>query len=114
MQQAWQGFRRGIMWSTQEVSGLAEKAIESYLNKRVKAVGGLTYKWVSPGCIGVPDRIVVLPGNRIYMVEVKQQSGRLAPIQRQVHATLARLGVQVLVFYNKEDIDSWLANLGQA
>jgi hypothetical protein len=48
------------------------------------------------------------------MVELKQQTGRLSPIQRQVHATLARLGVQVLVFYNKEDIDAWLANLWQA
>lgn len=39
-----------------------EKDIESYLRKRVKAAGGLALKLVCPGCTGVPDRLILLPG----------------------------------------------------
>ena len=48
----------------------SEKTTEAYLRDRVKALGGRSYKWVSPGCSGVPDRIVVMPGGRIVFVEL--------------------------------------------
>ena len=38
-----------------------EKNIENYLKNKIKKLGGVAYKFVSPGMVGVPDRICVLP-----------------------------------------------------
>ena len=50
---------------------LLEKQIEARLRKRVNEMGGLFYKFVSPGNDGVPDRIAVLPGGRVWFIELK-------------------------------------------
>jgi hypothetical protein len=39
-----------------------ERDIERYLVRRTVEHGGIAYKWVSPGRVGVADRIVLLPG----------------------------------------------------
>ncbi|MDU2112388.1 MAG: VRR-NUC domain-containing protein, partial [Clostridiales bacterium] len=40
---------------------MSEKEIEAYLRIRIKKLGGIAYKFTSPGNDGVPDRIVLLP-----------------------------------------------------
>ena len=45
--------------------GLLEKDIEKFLNDNIKKLGGRSYKFVSPGNSGVPDRIIFLPGGKI-------------------------------------------------
>lgn len=52
-----------------------EKEIEQKLRQRVDALGGWCLKWVCPGWSGVPDRIILLPGARIYFVETKRPKG---------------------------------------
>ena len=52
------------------MSGCQEIDVERYLVKRVKALGGQCFKWVSPGHAGVPDRIGVLPQGQVFFVEV--------------------------------------------
>ena len=44
------------------VKKILEKDIEKYLRDEIKKVGGIAYKFVSPGNSGVPDRLVLLPG----------------------------------------------------
>jgi hypothetical protein len=39
----------------------SEKQIEARLKRTVKELGGLALKFVSPGCRGVPDRLIFLP-----------------------------------------------------
>lgn len=51
---------------------MREAVFERKLKKRIEEKGGLCLKWVSPGYTGVPDRIVLLPGGRIFFVEVKR------------------------------------------
>ena len=41
---------------------MTEKEIERILVTGVRDLGGRAYKWVSPGNAGVPDRIVIFPG----------------------------------------------------
>jgi hypothetical protein len=41
---------------------MLEKDVEQALVRRVKALGGLCEKFVSPGRRSVPDRIITLPG----------------------------------------------------
>ena len=51
-----------------------ERDVEKHLVDSVKALGGIAYKFTSPGRVGVPDRLVVLPAR-----EVKKWDGKLAP-----------------------------------
>ena len=59
-----------------------ERRIEEILIREVTKIGGRTYKWVSPGNSGVPDRIVFFPDGRVFFVELKTESGRLSAQQK--------------------------------
>ena len=48
-----------------------EKDIERKLCHIVEDHGGMCLKWVCPGWAGVPDRICLLPGGRVFFVETK-------------------------------------------
>ena len=61
---------------------MKESAIEEKLVKGIKELGGLAYKFVSPGNIGVPDRMIILPGGKVFFVELKTDEGRLSNMQR--------------------------------
>ena len=73
----------------------SEKNTEAYLRDRVKALGGRSYKWVSPGCSGVPDRIVILPGGRAVFVELKSEGKTSTDQQKKRQAELRKLGCTV-------------------
>ncbi len=90
---------------------MLEKEIERYLVRRTIAHGGKAYKWVSPGHLGVADRIVVLPGGVVWFVEVKAAKGRLSPLQKLFAADMARLGQQYACVWSKEDVDKWMLDL---
>ncbi|MFV0528474.1 MAG: VRR-NUC domain-containing protein [Lachnospiraceae bacterium] len=76
---------------------MLEKDIEKYLTKEVKKMGGRSYKWVSPGNNGVPDRIVLFPGRQPIFVELKTESGILSKLQAVQIKELVRLGQDVRV-----------------
>lgn len=73
----------------------SEKITEAYLRDKVKALGGRSYKWVSPGCAGVPDRIVILPGGRVFFVELKSEGKTSTAQQKKRQAELRALGCTV-------------------
>ena len=83
---------------------MLEKQIEEYLKKRVKALGGLCLKFISPGSSGVLDRICVL-AKRVIFVECKRPDGILAPSQKLMQKRLTDLGAEVFTVYSKGDID---------
>jgi len=85
-----------------------ERNIEKYLRDRVRDVGGLAMKWVSPGNNGVPDRIVFLPGGRIVFVELKAPGKKPTALQLHQHERLRTLGQLVIVIDSKEKVDSLL------
>lgn len=72
-----------------------EKDTEAFLRDEVKARGGRSYKWVSPGCAGVPDRIVILPNGRIFFVELKSEGKTSSAQQRKRQAELRALGCTI-------------------
>lgn len=59
-----------------------EARLEKRLVKCVEEVGGLCWKFTSPGTPGVPDRICILPDGRIVFVEMKAEWGRVSNIQK--------------------------------
>ena len=82
-----------------------EKHIEAYLVKRVKALGGIAYKWRGHG--GAADRIIVLPDGTVWFVEVKTIGGRLSALQKVFAADMARLKQKYPVLWTKEQVDEF-------
>lgn len=83
-----------------------EKDIEARLRKTVEAAGGYCLKWVCPGWVGVPDRIVLLPGGRIVFVETKRpKGGKLSAMQKWWAKKLIDLGFKYEQVWEDFDVD---------
>ena len=74
-----------------------ERRIEEILIREVNKIGGRTYKWVSPGNSGVPDRIVFFPDGRVFFVELKTDTGKLSAQQKIQINRLVNLGQRAVV-----------------
>lgn len=85
-----------------------ESPLESFFRRRVRLVGGYTIKLV-PVEAGIPDRLVLMPGGRMFLVELKAEDGRVSPIQRVWHSRVhTRYGTRVYVLYGRDDVVRWL------
>lgn len=88
---------------------MREKEIEQYLVSEVRKAGGKAYKFVSPGNTGVPDRIAVFPGGKIYFVELKAPGGKVRPQQAARFRELERLGFPIRVLDSIDGVDDFIA-----
>ena len=88
---------------------MQEKEIEQYLVEQVKKRGGWALKFISPGVSGIPDRIVLLPGGRMFFAELKRPGAKARPLQLAVHKRLKILGFTVYVFDSREQIETILS-----
>lgn len=85
-----------------------ERDIERYLVRRVKDIGGIAYKFVSPSNRGVADRLVVLPGGVVWFVEVKKPGGRMSTLQQLFKRDVERLGHNHMVLWDMADVDTFI------
>lgn len=90
---------------------MKESKLEERLVRGVKRLGGRAYKFVSPGNVGVPDRMIVLPGGRIIFVELKTDQGALSPVQRYQIRQLQQLGATVWVVRGMQGVATTLGHL---
>jgi len=74
---------------------MREKEIEKQLVLETKRMNGLALKFTSPGFIGVPDRLVLLPKGKLAFVEVKKEGEKPRAIQVSRHKLLRKLGFKV-------------------
>lgn len=86
---------------------MIEKEIEAYFVKRVKALGGYSYKFRSVTQRGVADRIACLPNGQTWFVELKKPGGRLSPLQDVFAEQMATARQHYAVLWSKEGVDSW-------
>lgn len=87
-----------------------EKSIEKYLKISVEKLGGLCYKFVSPGVRGMPDRVCIMPDGTVFFAELKRpKGGVVAPHQRAVLQGINERGVSAVVLKTREEIDQHLA-----
>jgi VRR-NUC domain len=96
---------------------MREKEIEIYLRDQVRKAGGKAYKFESPGNDGVPDRIVLFPGNQVYFVEVKAPGKKPRPLQTKKIRELQSFGCWVFVIDSKEKVDrfiQWVSKVGMS
>ena len=77
----------------------------------ITAMGGRCLKLKFPGVAGAPDRLVLLPGGRMYFVELKSARGQLEPSQEVLFPKLHALGFPVRVLYGHDDARNFLAEL---
>lgn len=89
-----------------------EKDVEQHLTHAVGKLGGLCLKWVCPAWAGVPDRIVLLPGGRVFFAELKRPlHGRPSKLQIEWHNILHRMGFIAEFLYTHEAVDAFVAEI---
>lgn len=81
-----------------------ESSMERILARKVKKMGGMAMKFVSPGLDGVPDRIVLLPDKKMAFVELKAPGKGLRVLQEKRKRQLESLGFPVYVIDGVEQI----------
>lgn len=85
-----------------------ESSLEEYFRHRARLLGGYTIK-LAPTERGIPDRLLMMPGSRMFLVELKADNGSLSPIQRHWHAkVLEHQGIRVHVLTGRDDVNSFL------
>ena len=92
---------------------MLESEIEKKLVREIRKMGGMAYKFVSPGNTGVPDRIVILP-EVITFVELKTETGRLSPGQKRQIGKLQDLGMKVVVLHGMKELEEFLDEIRPA
>lgn len=87
---------------------MRETIVEQALTRAVHAAGGLCWKFTSPGTVGVPDRVVILPGGHVGFIEVKAPGKHPRPIQTHRLDQLRALGATVAVVDHPTHIEGAL------
>lgn len=88
---------------------MLEKQVEQYLIKQVKSLGGLSLKLTS--IIGIPDRLVLLPGGRCVFIELKRPGEKPRKVQVLRMKQLRKLGFKTYVADSYERIDELLSEV---
>ncbi|RLA18803.1 MAG: hypothetical protein DRQ56_06730 [Gammaproteobacteria bacterium] len=87
-----------------------EKVVESRLHKRIRAIGGHSWKFVSVSNRGVSDRIVVYKG-RVVFVEVKRTGKTLSPLQKTFRQKIIDNECEYETVCGLEGVDSFVKKL---
>lgn len=88
---------------------MLESELAAILRLKVRAAGGKVVQ-LMPTEAGVPDRMVLHDG-KVYLVELKTDTGALRPAQIQWHRKAAQCGVKVHVLQGHEEVAAWVKNL---
>lgn len=78
------------------------------MRKQVHQVLGGRFIKMIPVIKGTPDRLILLPGGRMYLVELKAYGGRLSAAQKLFIAKAAELGTTVTVLTGRAQVDAWI------
>ena len=87
-----------------------EADLEKRLVSKVTNLGGLAWKFTSPGTVGVPDRIILFQG-RIFFVEMKAPRCDLRDTQKWRKLQIEREGFKVLRLRSEEEVDRFVETL---
>lgn len=110
--------------------GVRENKVENHLKDQVEEqLGGISRKWVSPGRVGVPDQIAIIPLSNseahalvdkgliralVVAPEIKTSDGKVTEPQKREHARLQRAGLDTAVLYGEDDVDAWITKIKKA
>lgn len=88
-----------------------EKLIERKLRESVKKLGGLALKFSSPYHRGMPDRIILMPENRIAFAELKTTGKKPTELQKKAIAELRAMGFKAEVIDSQEGLNKFLEEI---
>lgn len=89
---------------------MPERQLEKRFRLAVKSRGGLSLKLTTPGFTGIPDRLNLLPGGRLFFAEFKFGGNKPSPRQEAVIRVLRGLGFEVWVV-DEFNIDEYIKQL---
>ena len=86
----------------------SEKTLEKKLTAGAKRLKGIALKFHCLSFTGFPDRIVLIPVGRLYLVELKSEGKKPSPRQKIVQEMLRNLGFPVYVIDSEETLKNFL------
>lgn len=86
---------------------MKESKIEGHLKTEVEKLGGLCIKFLATYFTGIPDRLVLIPGGRVFFVELKAPGKTTQGRQPYVIALLQKLGFNVLILDTVEKVNAF-------
>ncbi len=87
---------------------MRERAIEAKLRREVLKVGGLCIKLPSSLYNGIPDRMVLLPGGRVFFIELKTKHGRASLWQKRWRIILQKMGFNSTIIKGIEALEEFI------
>ena len=86
-----------------------ETLVERYLYDEVRKRGGWSIKLYPISMVGLPDRMVLMPGRRVYFVELKRASGgRQRAAQQRWRERLRAMHFCCEFVSGKDGVDSFI------
>lgn len=92
---------------------MLESVVEIYFAKRIRERGGFSIK-LAPTEKGIPDRLAILPGGRVYLVELKAPGGEISLAQTLWHAKAGDRGVRVYVVVGVAGVDEFIIETAES
>jgi len=90
------------------VEKVLERDLERHFSKECKRLKITSIKLHLKFSTGFPDRLVILPFNRVLWIELKTLTGKLSARQEHIHTLLRLHHHCVLVLRSKEEITNAL------
>lgn len=84
----------------------SEKVLEAGLYLAVGSKNGLCLKMLGLQFTGLPDRLCLLPGAKIFFAEIKSTGKKLRPRQEYVKKQLEKLGFKYYVIDTEEALQN--------
>lgn len=81
-----------------------EKCLERELALRVRKSGGWSIKILSTHVSGLPDRLCMMPGGKLFFAEIKTTGEKPRKIQLHMHKKIRALGFRVEVIDRSKQI----------
>lgn len=88
----------------------SEATLEKRLVTKITDLGGIAWKFTSPGTIGVPDRIIMFQG-KLCFVEMKAPGKQMREIQKWRKEQIEREGFPVMCLSSEEQVDEFVEEL---
>lgn len=89
---------------------MLEIKLEDLCCKKVHALGGIARKMKDIGQRGWPDRMMLLPGGRVFFVEFKREKGGVVSAQqKKMIRCIEAVGLSVHVIDTYEQFEAALA-----
>lgn len=87
-----------------------ESTLEKMLFQAVRSAGGLCIKLPANLYRGIPDRMVLLPGGRVYFIELKTSKGKPSVHQLRYQTFLRKLGLNSDIIQGEIQLKEFIEN----